>query len=195
MPLRISGLLCCLTMPSWISVLCSCWSRTVYLLLPRITPVLQISSTDSNMTQITYLRSCLWYFYYCSWDDLADNASQLHAWICLMWSEVKEHCNIATMGSSLILGSSEAIAEHVRQQLSCYTYTFLPVRLVVNSPPGLVMCSWPYQNPPSFVMCISLEGPHCLREGVPIFSQSMKIQMEKHSMRFPYQWLHWLPQV
>ena len=64
-----------------------------------------------------------------------------------MRSEVKERCNIATMGSFLVLGSSEAIAEHVRQQLSRYTYTFPPARLVVNSPPGLVMRSRPYRNP------------------------------------------------
>ncbi|KAN0139137.1 hypothetical protein V8E53_003026 [Lactarius tabidus] len=65
--------------------------------------------------------------------------------ISLIRSEVKERCTTLTMGTFLALGSATDIIEHVRKQVSSYTYTF-PGATFLNAPSGLVMRSRPYRN-------------------------------------------------
>ncbi|KAF8257639.1 hypothetical protein EI94DRAFT_1817265 [Lactarius quietus] len=67
------------------------------------------------------------------------------AHICLIRSEVKEHCNIITMASFIALGQEPNVIEYVREQLARYTYTF-PGAALANAPSGLVMRSHPYRN-------------------------------------------------
>ena len=57
-------------------------------------------------------------------DDCTDSAFQPRAQICLIRSEVKERCNIITMGSFLAFGSALDIVDYVSKQLADYTYTF-----------------------------------------------------------------------
>ena len=57
-------------------------------------------------------------------DDCTDSAFQPRAWICLIRSEVKERCNIITMGLFLTFGSALDIVDYILKQLADYTYTF-----------------------------------------------------------------------
>jgi hypothetical protein len=57
-------------------------------------------------------------------DDFTDSPFQPRAWICLIRSEVKEHCNTITMGSFLAFSSALDVINYVTKQLADYTYTF-----------------------------------------------------------------------
>jgi hypothetical protein len=57
-------------------------------------------------------------------DDLTDGIFQPRARICLIRSEVKERCNVVTMGALLAFGLPSDITGYVRDQLSNYKYTF-----------------------------------------------------------------------
>ena len=64
-------------------------------------------------------------------DDFIDDALQPRAHICLIRSKVKECCTALTLGAFQALGSAVEIIEHVRRQVSSYTYTF-PSATVVS---------------------------------------------------------------
>lgn len=63
--------------------------------------------------------------------------------ICLIRSEVKERCNVITMGAFLAFGLPSDITGYVRDQLSNYKYTFPGAGMPGNLP---VRRSQPYRN-------------------------------------------------
>ncbi|KAN0126122.1 hypothetical protein V8E53_015374 [Lactarius tabidus] len=110
---------------SALTLIKDCLLTAATYLLPGATDVLERFNNDADyLSKVTLLP---------------------RARICLIQSEVKERCTTLTVGAFLVLGSAAGIIEHVRKQLSSYTYTF-PSATFPNAPNGLVMRSRPYRN-------------------------------------------------
>ncbi|KAN0125340.1 hypothetical protein V8E53_015597, partial [Lactarius tabidus] len=110
---------------SALTLIKDCLLTAATYLLPGVMDVLECFNNDADYLSKVTLLPC--------------------ARICLIQSEVKEHCTTLTVGVFLALGSVAGIIEHVWKQVSSYTYTF-PSATFPNAPNGLVMCSQPYQN-------------------------------------------------
>jgi hypothetical protein len=104
---------------SALSLIKDCLLTAGTYLLPGAMDVLDRLKNDPDyLTKITLLVRLF------VSDDFVDDALQPRARISLIRSEVKERCTTLTMGTFLALGSATDIIEHVRKQVSSYTYTF-----------------------------------------------------------------------
>jgi len=93
---------------------------------PGATDILERLKCDQDyLLKITPVVSLIYFK-----TTFPDSTSQPRARICLIRSEIKERCNIITMGAFLMFGSALDIVDYVRKQLSQYTYTFPRARIV-----------------------------------------------------------------